>query len=410
LIRKAAVLLCAVAFLVTGAKAEAGVTVSGASGWLEAPVKRSLEAVWQEVVKRGSLERERLVELVVKRLFPGLVIKDIRAVGENLFITLDTKESKRLTWSIVVEKPELPRFLERPFEEDISGLKKAAAEMLDSLPLEVFRWAGEDFQISLVEHLSRTLPGWKPSFVISRSEGNGLLEIGFTPEDPVVIAFSPRLSSRSLPLILQSKLEDETLEVTSEIVGLPGAWIGRHKEAVETYVASSLENRWAAEEMRGKVDVDIQPDRIAPVDVDVESDRYTLRAWLGVYAGADDRYPELGVYAGRRLQPFSGWDIEGYGEFLVELNDGSIDPRIGLRWKWTSDIWLGIERSFDDDEYWGRIWFEEILPRLYAWGRFREDGETEAGIGWRIGEHISWEIYYDSRDDEEVSLRIMGNL
>jgi anti-sigma regulatory factor (Ser/Thr protein kinase) len=81
-----------------------------------------------------------------------------------------------------------------------------------------------------------------------------------------------------------------------------------------------------------------------------------------------------------------------------------------LRWKFDQDIWIGVERSFEDDEYWGRIWFDEILPKIYAWGRFREDGESEAGLGWMLGEHLSWELYYDSRDDDDLSFRIIGNL
>jgi len=101
LIRKAAVVLWAGAFLIAGAKAEAGVTVSGVPGWLEAPVKRSLEAVWKEVVQRSSPGRERVVELVAKRLFPGLDISEIRGFGEDLFVYFDTRESERLSWNVV---------------------------------------------------------------------------------------------------------------------------------------------------------------------------------------------------------------------------------------------------------------------------------------------------------------------
>jgi len=410
LIRKAAVVLWAVAFLIVGAKAEAGVTVSGVPGWLEAPVKRSLEAVWKEVVQRSSPGRERVVELVAKRLFPGLDISEIRGFGEDLFVYFDTRESERLSWNVVVKKPELPGFLERPFLEDASGLETAATEMLDSLPLEVFRWAGEDFQTGIGKVIAESLPGWKPSYVFSSDEGKSVLEMAFTPQEPVVIAFSPRLSSRTLPLALQSKLHEETLEVTSQVIGLPAAWVARHKNRIEDYVAASLEERWAARELKGRVEVNIRPDRIAPVDVQVESSMYTLQAWLGVYAGSDERHPEAGIHAGRIIQPFSGWEIEAYGEFIIKVNDGDVDPRAGLRWKFDQDIWIGVERSFEDDEYWGRIWFDEILPKIYAWGRFREDGESEAGLGWMLGEHLSWELYYDSRDGEDLSLRITGNL
>ncbi|MFP4481743.1 MAG: hypothetical protein ACLFN0_02990 [Thermovirgaceae bacterium] len=405
----ATVVLWAVAFFLT-VPTEASVSAEGIPQWLRMPVERSLSAVWNEVSERPSGNRERIVELVAKRLFPGLEIQRVREAGEDLEVAFTLPSSKGEDWTVEVGMPDLPPFLEKTFLEDSSAIGPVAAEMLDSLPMDVLRWAGEDFQSRLGEKITERLPGWKPSFVYSQRDGAGVLEISFTPDEPVVVAFSPRLSSRSLPLVLQTKLQEETLDVTSGIVGLPAVWVERHKERIQTYVATSLEEKWAARELEGKVEVNIRADRIAPVDVEVESTRYILQAWLGVYIGSDERYPEVGVHAGRRMTPFSGWEIEGYGEFVIGLNDGDIDPRFGLRWRWTPDVWIGIERSFEDDEYWGRIWFDEILPKLYAWGRFREDGETEAGIGWRTGEHLSWELYYDSRDDQDVGLRIMGNL
>jgi hypothetical protein len=260
------------------------------------------------------------------------------------------------------------------------------------------------------EIINDRLPGWNPSYVFSSEGGKGVLEIAFTPQEPVVIAFSPRLSSRTLPLALQSKLHEETLEVTSQIIGLPTAWVAKHKNSIEDYIAVSLEGKWAARELKGRVEVNIKPGRIAPVDVSVESSEYTLQIWMGVYAGSDERYPEVGIHAGRIMQPFSGWEIEGYGEFIIKVNDGDITPRLGLRWKFDKDIWIGVERSFEDDEYWGRIWLDEVLPEIYAWGRFREDGESEAGLGWMLSEHLFWELYYDSRDEDDLSFRIIGNL
>jgi uncharacterized membrane protein len=405
----ATVVLWAVAFFLTGS-AQAAVSVGGVPEWLKTPITRSLAAVWQEVSQRQPSDRERVVGLVAARLFPGLDITEIRGTKEDLEVMFTVSPSKAHDWTVDVGVPPLLPFLERCFLEDSSGLESTVAEMLDSLPMDVLRWAGEDFQHRLREIMAKRLPGWRPSFLFSRQEDLGVLEITFTPKEPVVIAFSPRLSSRSLPLVLQSKLQEETLDVTSRLVGLPALWVERHKERIEAYVEASLEEKWAAREMEGKVDVDIRPDKIAPVDVDVESTRYTLQAWLGVYVGSDERYPEVGIHAGRRMTPFPGWDIEGYGEFIIKLNDGETDPRFGFRWKLVPEVWIGAERSFKDDGYWGRIWFEELLPKIYAWSRFRENGETEAGIGWRTGEHLSWEIYYDSRDDQDLSLRIMGNL
>lgn len=407
---KATVALWAVAFFTAGSVAEAGVAVSGIPEWLERPVERSLDAVWKETAQRQPRDRERVVSLVARRLFPGLDLVGIHGFGEDLDVAFQVSPETGQEWETRLRPPELPPFLEGLFLQDISGMEEAMTGMLDSLPVDVLRWAGEDFRETAGGLVSERIPGWRPSFVFSSGENRNILEVGFTPREPVVVAFSPRLSSRSLPLVLQSKLQEETLDVTADIIGLPAAWIERHKNQVEGFVAASLEQKWAARELEGKVKVDIGAGRIAPVDVEVESTRYTLQAWLAVYLASDARYPEVGIHAGRRMTPFSGWDVEAYGQFVTRTNDGDTEVRIGLRWTPWRDVWVGIEHSFDDEAFWGRISFDRISRKFYAWGRFREDGESQVGLGWRIGEHLSWEFYYDSRDDDNLSLRIIGNL
>nr|HPK43341.1 hypothetical protein [Synergistales bacterium] len=200
------------------------------------------------------------------------------------------------------------------------------------------------------------------------------------------------------------------LEALAPFIGLPGEWVDRHRGPIEAMVAGNLETKWAAREVRGEVTVDITPERIAPVDIRVESDRYTLQAWAAVSLGSDERHPEIGVHLGRMASPVQGWNLELYGEWVAGTNDLHVESRWGVRWPAWPDIWLGAEVAYPGEDIWFKVWFEELLPRVYLWGRLNDDGDAVAGIGWRFGGYLAWELFYDSRDGDRICVRLVGNL
>ncbi|HBG13925.1 MAG TPA: hypothetical protein DDW96_01155, partial [Synergistaceae bacterium] len=152
------------------------------------------------------------------------------------------------------------------------------------------------------------IPGWYPSILFVQGiDGQIEVLVSFNPLSPVIIAYSPRISSRTFPRILQSEIADNALEALAPFLGLPGDWVNRHRRSIEELVAGTLETKWAAREVRGDVTVGITPERIAPVEIRVESDRYTLQAWAAVHLGSDERHPEIGVHIGRMTSPIKGW-------------------------------------------------------------------------------------------------------
>jgi hypothetical protein len=108
--------------------------------------------------------------------------------------------------------------------------------------------------------------------------------------------------------------------------------------------------------------------------------------------------------------PGKNWDLELYGEWVATTNDLSVESRWGARWTAWPDVWIGAEIAYPGENIWYRVWFEEILPRVYLWGRFNNDGDAVAGIGWRFGGYLAWELYYDSRDEDRICVRLVGNL
>ena len=400
----------AVALLFTG-PAWADVRVKGLPEWLTATVAGPVDAVWQEVSRRhDAASRERMLELVVKRLFPGIRVEGIEIPGEDLVLSVAFAE-RGSTWDVALIYPALGPDLISLFASDLGDASDVLSEMLRPLPVDCIGWAGQPFLQRAEGILSERLPGWSPSFIFRQSKDGSMgLEASFHPLPPVVVAYSPRIRSGSLPRLLQAEISDGALEVLSSYVGLPTPWVKRHSMAIERLAALSLESRWAARDIRGKVDVSITPDRVAPVDVRVESDRYTLKGWVAASLGSEERHPELGIFLGRRIDLPGGRGPEIFTELIAVTNDFSLESRWGLRFQVWEDIRLGAEWVLPENRAWYRVWADEILPGIYLWGRFNAEGDSNAALGWRFGEYLSGELYYDSRDGDGLRVRVIGEL
>ncbi len=50
------------------------------------------------------------------------------------------------------------------------------------------------------------------------------------------------------------------------------------------------------------------------------------------------------------------------------------------------------------------------VKQPYFWVRFSENSEKNMGVGYRLNEFLSIELHYDERDDDQWSIRAVGNL
>ena len=398
--------------LVFAPSALASVTVTGVAEWVRPTIAGPMEAVWEELEQGDATGREEgTLRIVAERLFPGLSIKGISISGGNLFLDVAFQDPPAGGWLVAIERPELIPELAGLFDDDLGDARRMLEDMISPVPAGSLSWTGQAFQKESWRILSERVPGWSPSLLfLQRNDGGLSVSVRFHALPPVVIAYTPRISSRPLPRILQSEITDDALEVLAPFIGLPGDWFVLHERVIEGMVAEALESKWATRDMMGRVSVGITPERIAPVEIKVESERYNFQAWAAIHLGSDERYPEIGIHLGRRTAPFRGWDLELYGEWVASTNDLSVESRWGARWSPWPDIWVGVELAYPGEDLWYRVWLEEILPRVYLWGRVNSEGDAVAGIGWRFGGYLAWELYYDNRDEDRISVRLVGNL
>ncbi len=390
---------------------EAAVRALGLPEWLTPLVEKSLSAVEQEIeaARAKNAPKEPMIRAVSERLFAGYRVAKTFDESGTLSVYFEVSREPP-QWGVRLISPELSPPVNDWFAEDCAFLREQITSLLEGVPLEALAWCDVGLRDAVAERTAQTLPGWRISLVVRAEGGETFLEVHFTPSPPFVLAVAPFVSSSSLPLLLYSSLKEDVVLMFAPIIGLPLPWVARHKEELVAWSERTLAGKWVLQDTHAEASVQFTAQEVSHVDVELESRRYVIWAWVAAYAGTSDRYPEFGLHLGRRARILPRWKSEIYGELILDLHDASLEKRLGLRWSPWKSVWVGAEWASADDMWWLRVSTEARLKRPYGWVRIREDGHANFGVGWRAGEHFSIEVHYDERDDDKWSLRFIGNL
>lgn len=397
-------------------RVEAAVRVSGLNEWLTSAAERSLGAVYEHIpTEESAAVKKQLLTVVTNRLLQGYLVTDI-AFGDDGSVGISVAAVAEIPdWSVSITPPNLSPPVDRWFSDDASGLGAAIEALVSGVPIDALTWGDTDLKFLIEEICSERLPGWRVSLMVRTNGPAGdddvALDVSFVPEQPLTLAVTPRINSSSIPVMLHSNLKEDLLKGFAPVIGIPVPWLDVHSDDLVVLTKSILSEEYLVEKAKGEADVEVSTGSVSQLNIDLESRRYSAWVWMAVYAGAEDKYPEAGLHFGRRVQPFSGWDAELYGEFIVTMNDWDVESRLGLSWSPFSRFWLGGEWSDDGDMWWLRAMYEpRIKRRPYVWARYSEDGDTNAALGLRITDYLSIEVHYDSRDDDPWNVRALVNL
>jgi len=416
-------LAAALVFLLPfGAYASArDIRVEGAPFWLRPSVERSLRSVWNEIAHRSGFsgeERRALLSVVAERIFVGYS-SSVSLSDSGVLVALSPVSP--VAWAVEIKPPSLSAPAEEWFAESTGELAGTLARMLGLLPVEALSWADVALKEAIEDVCTPLLPGWSPSLLVRleggriasgsyREDEKWILQISFSPKPPLVLAIVPSISSATLPVAFRSDLREKILRTLAPVVGLPIEWAAKNKLRIEALAAEALLDTNTVSNARATVDVSFSPEQLSPVKAEVESPRYSIRAWIAAYAGADGKYPEIGLHLGRNALPFSGWDVELYGEWILSANDFSLESRWGARWSPWKHIHVGAEVSFPGNNLWYRLSVAGGSRSPYFWWRLSEDGDSMVGVGYRLDERISLELHYDERTEDKLTLKAISDL
>lgn len=393
------------------APAEAAVRVFGLGDWLEGAAERSLNAVYEHIPATDSdAGKERLLRVVTNRLLAGYLVTDVRLADGEVSVYLE-RQSDAPNWSVALIRPNLGAPADEWFVADTSGLEEELSGRMTGVPIESLAWGDAELKRVVESACAERLPGWRVSLMVRRlEEDSAALEVSFTPEQPLVLAVSSRISSTTIPAMLYSSLKEDLTKGFAPVIGVPVVWLERHESDFAAMGKGILENENLVEQGRIEPVVEAKAGSVSEVGVDLESRRYTAWVWMAVYAGAEGKYPEAGLHFGRRAELIDGWTTELYVELISSLENFNLESRLGMRWSPLKNFWIGGEWSHTDDLWWLRASFVSRVKPPYGWLRLSEEGDTNAAFGLRINDFFSIELHYDSRDSDPWNIRALVNL
>lgn len=396
---------------ISQAPAEAAVRVFGLGDWLTEAAERSLNAVYEHIPAADSdTAKERLLRVVTNRLLTGYVVKDVRLANGGVSVYLE-RQAAAPVWSVALVRPNLSAPADEWFAADVSSLADELSARMEDVPVESLAWGDSELKRVVEDACERRLPGWRVSLMVRRLEEDAAaLEVSFTPEQPLVLAVSPRISSTTIPAMLHSSLKEDLMKGFAPVIGVPVAWLERHEDDFAAMSKGVLEKERLVDQGKIEPAVAVKADSVSEVDVDLESRRYAVWVWMAVYAGASGKYPEAGLHFGRRAEILHGWTTELYVELIASLDNFGLESRLGMRWSPWRNFWLGGEWSNSEDRWWLRASFAPRTKSPYGWLRLSEEGDTNAALGLRINDFFSIELHYDSRDDDVWNIRALVNL
>ena len=386
------------------------VHVTGLKEWQKIPAERSLTAVVQKLGdNHESSSVSKIVSLVAEQLFSGYQVSNVSVSGRDVAVSLMSK-NEPAPWRAEYEAPALRDPAAGWFAKDAFTTIDLIKEIISGVPVESLSWCDGALRNEIVSALRPVLPGWVPTFVVYSEGESRVLKVSFAPELPLLLAVNPTFSSNSLPTLLHGELKEDIMEEFSPFMGLPVLWAKKHTKDINLWTETVLGGKGIVERTASDSKVDFSAAAVSQMNVSIESSYYSLGAWAAVYGGTSEKSAEIGVHLGRRMAVLEDINLEAYGEGIIELRDWSTEGRLGLRCSPWGDVWIGGEWSSKDDMWWGRLNIDPRLHKPYAWIRVREDGEINTALGWKATQYISFELHYDSRDNDTWSLRMLGNL
>jgi hypothetical protein len=408
----AAILFVSAVFLALPFTAESAIKIQGLSPWLVQSASRSMEAVYEHIPASEPNDiKEDLLRVVADRLLLGYAVESVAFRGGDVEIKL-RGASPAPEWEVSVTPPNLSPPVDGWFASDIAGMADEISSLVRGVPVEALSWGDLDLR-NAVEALSGPkVPGWRVALLVRNAiDGNVILDVSFIPEQPLTLAVNTKINSSSIPAVLHSNLRNDLLKGFAPVIGIPAVWLDRHAGDLALMGKAILEEETLVYVSKAEPVIKADTGVVSNIDVELESRRYAGRLWMAVYAGAEDRYPEAGIHLGRRIQLLPRWDMEIYGELILQLNDWEVEKRLGMRWPVWRNIWIGGEWSGAGSElWWARLDVESWARRPYAWLRLSEEQDVNAALGYHINDYISIEVHYDSRYEDEWNVRALLNL
>lgn len=365
------------------------------------------------VTEDWKKRQESTIHLVFDKILVGYTVKQVTiqcygteaVINVNLLPWTDTIQNIKVN----TEVEGMPEELKPLVMEDLNYVKGVFSDGLKGLPIAATDWTNGILKRRLNKFMEESLPEFRVDFDVKiRNESNistAIVDMTVYPKLPVVRTISLSMLSDTMPnvaLVTHRTFMEDKVNV---LIGVPVAFIERHKEDIEKMLAKPLDEQTDFRVLKIKSNVTLTAAEQMSVMIRSDSSRYRMRASGWVDIGRDERVKDdilFRMHIGRK--------ISNVDETFFQID---VKPQ-EVKWNWAfgysrnvfKNTSASLRYDFTDDEFIANLEYEFLKNWLLRYEHKFDNDRKEAAIRYKIYDFLGVEYVVDQR---ESWLRFIGN-
>ncbi len=378
-------------------------------------MRDSVQVIAEQVVMGRPIadrypQEEQLIHEVFDKVLVGYTVQSvsIHADGEAAAVSVAL-----LPWDDTVSRVAvdtriegMPPEVEALVRQDLQSVETVFDDALLGLPVAATDWTNGVLKHHLNDWLAAHLPEFRADFDLEPA-GDGVMHVHLTvfPRLPVVRTTDLSMRSDTVPNFTLLSHRERVQQTADLLVGVPVAFVERHKEAFESLIAHSLDDLPDSRQIRLQSQVTIDSGERLHIMCRSNTRYFRLRltGWLDI--GRKDNSDHDLMF---RLH--GGHMLSSRDELFALLD---VYPQ-DVDWDWQLGVRHALSSRGDGELRYDmrgkRFLFgvrQQLYPRWWIRYEYRCLGRIgETAVGYKLHDFLSLELARDRQDDW---LRLIGN-
>ncbi|WP_296769735.1 acylphosphatase [Selenomonas sp.] len=352
---------------------------------------------------------EKLIHEVFNKVLVGYTVRQVTvepAVKTKVKVDL-------IPWAETIRQVQvdtavegMPPRIEKLVRQDLAGVESVFQAALIGLPTAAADWTNGVLKQHLGDYLQEHLPEFRADFDLD-PEPVARVKLTVFPRLPVVRTVDLSMRSDTLPnsaLLSQRKNMQKQVD---DIVGVPVAFVQRHRDDLERQFAQGLDSCRAFRVLHMQTKVKIEPAERVDVMSRTDSSQYHFRlsGWLDIGRNKDRGSRQnllLRLHAGRMLGKYD----EIFAVTELQPEEMSWGYQLGWGHLFRGGRYAALRY---DLQHYGFIYEvrQKLSSRWLLRYEYRQaDRLGEVGIRYRLHDFLGLEYIFDN---EQNWLRLIGN-
>jgi len=356
-------------------------------------------------VTNGKATYENLIQEVFDRVLVGYSVQSVSLVpAANTRIEVRVVPWGDVVHDVTVEvdfgtiSPELQGLV----TQDMGNIEEKVNDVLVGLPIDALDWAGGVSKLVIREILASQLPEFRANFDIVPGPRT-LVKLSLAPLGATVQDVHVSLRSHSIPNVLLAMTRPTVDQAGKSLVGLPVAFIERHRDYFTAKLAATAAEHSIAKNYGLTLTPVLNPGVDTEITLNAETDQYQVSLEGYMDMGRNKDNTSFRLHAGK----FIGKQDEAFVE--VNFVPSSVAWSFVPGWGHTigSTTTAGIKYDMSDKRE--ILWLRQDVNRNLSFRLERNvtAGNGEFAVRYKLHDFISAE-YIVTQDGNW--LRLIGNL